>query len=360
MSYFNDQGSKEDPWASYGNIPSYSFGDQATNAAPDQGAFSFSTQPESFVPTTEPSVPMAGSFATPEAPVYSTLPKAGDFIAQPSAPFTGAPEPPPQQQNVYPNQQDLSLGSSSLSYSTTASLSSYSSDLPSNEIPNYQSDNPYTKKKPTENDSENWKAFRGCCLSITFFVAYITSAVIFGGGPPFGTPENPFVFASSFVDKGSIDDQIVYVCDGHFEYNVSSFGQLQSPNFPGNYIPNAECTNRFTSSSDGITFEFLHFEVEQSYDYVVFQDENDELYPFSDPIERLNWNGIRISFNSSDVEVLFVSDSQLEQPGFNIKIIDGYEESNDIEAKWPQLVANMPYLPCPYIRDPNVACDNGP
>ena len=58
--------------------------------------------------------------------------------------------------------------------------------------------------------------------------------------------------------------------------------------------------------------------------------------------KRNKWNGARISFNSSDVEVLFVSDANGEEYGFNIKIIDGYEASNDIDALWPQFADDMP------------------
>ncbi|CAG5080964.1 Oidioi.mRNA.OKI2018_I69.PAR.g9753.t1.cds [Oikopleura dioica] len=108
------------------------------------------------------------------------------------------------------------------------------------------------------------------------------------------------------------------------------------------YPFNTECTNRFTSMSDGITFEFVNFETEVFHDSVVFQDARNEHYQFTGPFEKNKWNGARFSFNSSDVEVLFVSDANGEETGFNIKIIDGYEASNDIDALWPQFAADMP------------------
>ena len=73
MSYFGDQGGKDDPWGSYGNAPSYSFGDQPESAY----QFGSDTAP----PTTSP--------AFGNAPSYSF----GDQSASPNQ-FQPDPAPP--------------------------------------------------------------------------------------------------------------------------------------------------------------------------------------------------------------------------------------------------------------------------
>ncbi|CAG5080961.1 Oidioi.mRNA.OKI2018_I69.PAR.g9752.t1.cds [Oikopleura dioica] len=174
---------------------------------------------------------MAGSIATPEAPVHPTPPKAGDYLPQPSVPLAGAPEPPPQQQHAYPTEQPLPLDahfsgiSETLSYSTSSSMTSYSSDLPSNS----------RRRKQMDDDVLMDYILRCFCCSIVLFLTLVFVGWIlwgdnehhYDGGPPLGSPQNPFVFASSFVDQGSIDNQTVNICDGNFEYDVSSFGHFQ-------------------------------------------------------------------------------------------------------------------------------------
>ena len=173
---------------------------------------------------------MAASFAAPEGPVESTPPKPVDYIAEPPIPPQPSVDFTPKEPNAYSTEQVLPLAADSSgtpSHTTSPSLTSSTNDLPIR-IPNYH---PQTPKKEnndeSEFDSDGFdKCLKCCCCG---FLLLIFLSMMFGkdDGPPLGTPSNPFPFASSFVDQGSIDDQTVNICDGNFEYSVSSSGHFQ-------------------------------------------------------------------------------------------------------------------------------------
>ncbi|CAG5101933.1 Oidioi.mRNA.OKI2018_I69.chr1.g67.t1.cds [Oikopleura dioica] len=135
-----------------------------------------------------------------------------------------------------------------------------------------------------------------------------------------------FNFATSFSNEGLIDLETVGICDGNHNYSVSAHAFLQSPNYPNNYDPFLECTTRFSTNSDGLTFEFTKFEVEHGFDNLVFRDSSAEEYAFSG-IQT----GMTVSFSSSYVDVHFESDHSVEDSGFSLKVKAGYESSFDAE-----------------------------
>lgn len=70
-------------------------------------------------------------------------------------------------------------------------------------------------------------------------------------------------------------DWIVAVCGG--DLNLENIGQLESPNYPLEYLPNKECIWRITVQEDHqVALKFQSFEVENhdncAYDYVEVRD----------------------------------------------------------------------------------------
>ena len=49
---------------------------------------------------------------------------------------------------------------------------------------------------------------------------------------------------------------------------------------------------------------------------------------------------MRLSTQFHPVQICFKSDEMIEDDGFTIRAIDGYEPENDIDANWPDKVNN--------------------
>ncbi|CAG5101877.1 Oidioi.mRNA.OKI2018_I69.chr1.g43.t1.cds [Oikopleura dioica] len=143
----------------------------------------------------------------------------------------------------------------------------------------------------------------------------------------------PAAFATSFTSMGSIDSSTVDICAGDNEYSVSSGGTFESPNYPSPYNNDAACTNKFTSSSDGITFAIVNFHTEAGYDELTFRGDDATEYAFTGFVS----NSTRFSFSSSYVEAHFSSDYAFAYSGFQIDVIDGYEPSNEVSMVWPNV-----------------------
>ncbi|CAG5103128.1 Oidioi.mRNA.OKI2018_I69.chr1.g629.t1.cds [Oikopleura dioica] len=173
-----------------------------------------------------------------------------------------------------------------------------------------------------------------CCPCI-FFVFMI----ILGGigaavsRDNLGPRNNPYNFTTEFSDQGSINSLIVGICDGDNEYSVSGTGTFQSSNYPeSNYNSNSQCTNRFSSSTDGLTFDFTSFEIEEFWDNLVFRDDAGEQYAFTGTQSET-----RFSFASSFVDVHFQSDHVVQKAGFSVQVSDGYEEDNEVSIIYPDV-----------------------
>ena len=76
---------------------------------------------------------------------------------------------------------------------------------------------------------------------------------------------------SDGVDSSLSND----ICAGDLNNNVDTTLDIKSPNYPSNYNDNTDCAKIYHSpSGDGLTFEFLDFNTESGYDYVYFQNLN--------------------------------------------------------------------------------------
>ena len=72
MSYFNsNDGTSTDPWGSYGNAPSYSFGDQFTPSYPTQENSAPSFESQSSAPTIPPMNSTQQSTVSQFSPSYA-------------------------------------------------------------------------------------------------------------------------------------------------------------------------------------------------------------------------------------------------------------------------------------------------
>ena len=124
---------------------------------------------------------------------------------------------------------------------------------------------------------------------------------------------------------------------------------FRSSNYPeSNYNANSQCTNRFSSSTDGLTFDFTSFEIEEFWDNLVFRDDAGEQYAFTGtqsvktvlgyfcPFQRL-FQETRFSFASSFVDVHFQSDHVVQKAGFSVQVSDGYEEDNEVSIIYPDV-----------------------
>ncbi|CAG5102085.1 Oidioi.mRNA.OKI2018_I69.chr1.g136.t1.cds [Oikopleura dioica] len=141
-------------------------------------------------------------------------------------------------------------------------------------------------------------------------------------------------FATTFSNRGSIDGSYAnfddYDADAK-EYSVSSSGNAISLYYgisgygTGGYAPNTEKSNRFTSTSDGITFDFAFFQVDTGGDFLVFRTQDGQKYFFTGDL-----TGTRFSFSSSYVDVHFTTDGNDQEVGFDVQIINGYQANNDI------------------------------
>ncbi|CAG5102039.1 Oidioi.mRNA.OKI2018_I69.chr1.g114.t1.cds [Oikopleura dioica] len=327
MSYPGNEGS-QDPWGAsaaspFGSAPSYSFGEQSIYPAEDPVAGSPSWQ-----------APLTPSYAEP-APAYALPPVA------PQA--TSLRDPKPIKPVLKPKKRRRER----------------------------------EHRSNDHDDDDEW-----CChpflIVMCMGFTFLGSTIIYGvttandyvppqlgdcvpaydgydydyGGPPNyyggygGSPSYydsgytsyylnnvPFDFATSLTNQSSLDSQTVGLCDGDYEYSVSTSGTFQSPNYPNNYGPCSRCTNRFASSSDGITFDLIAFQLEACCDALVFRNE----YGAEFMLTGHKQTQTRFSFESAFVDVYFHSDSSRSRSGFSIDVFDGYESNNDINSVYPSL-----------------------
>ncbi|CAG5103310.1 Oidioi.mRNA.OKI2018_I69.chr1.g712.t1.cds [Oikopleura dioica] len=282
----------------------------------------------------------------------NNVPPQGQQQPYPAAPFAGAPgyAAPPPAPAPAPSPQPVILNIQQNAAPTPPTLaapvpirSAQPSPTPSYKPP------PSPVIMPQEESSNSCGKF--ClgiiCCPVIFFgilviIALISRASSSGFDGPVSTGPNcgenvytttslPYnqspTPSSSFCQQGSINSNTVEFCEGsnHYEYSVSTSGTIQSPNYPNGYYPWHTCTSRFTTSSDGITFNFNNFTM-QSYESLTFSNSTNEDYAFSGSYS----SGTRFSFSSSSVTVFFVSESGYDYNGFQIDVINGYESYNDV------------------------------
>ncbi|CAG5101867.1 Oidioi.mRNA.OKI2018_I69.chr1.g38.t1.cds [Oikopleura dioica] len=95
----------------------------------------------------------------------------------------------------------------------------------------------------------------------------------------------------------------------------------------GSYSPNTEATHRFTSSSDGITFDFTFCEIDTGGDFLIFRKQDGQKYFFTGDL-----TGTRFSLSSPFVDVHFTTNGVDQSIGFDLEVIDGYEAFFDVTS----------------------------
>ncbi|CAG5102919.1 Oidioi.mRNA.OKI2018_I69.chr1.g534.t1.cds [Oikopleura dioica] len=317
------------------------------NTVPQQGQ-----QQQPYPTATYTGAPGYG--APQPAPTYAQQPAPASAFAPPPTP-SPAPSPQPVILNIQQNAPQTLAAPQPI----RPALSQQSLRNPSPQPPVIMPQ----QRKP-DNSARNFILGVICCPVISFgilIIVAIISVAINGpssgscggpNGPPcdyggpdyygsgYGGPDyygsgygGPDYYGSGyggyttthFSNQGSIDYNTVGICDGNNEYSVTSSGSFQSPNYPNMYPNDASCTNKFTTSFDGITFEVNGFYLESCCDSLTFSDNSGD-YPFTGQI----FNGTRFSFSSSNVIVSFTTDYSVQRYGFHIDVIDGYDPSNDI------------------------------
>ncbi|CAG5105214.1 Oidioi.mRNA.OKI2018_I69.chr1.g1928.t1.cds [Oikopleura dioica] len=158
-------------------------------------------------------------------------------------------------------------------------------------------------------------------------------------------PSPPFPLFDYFfnIDHSDVDGTSVELTSGGhttgLEYTVSTFIDVYVNSMF--YTSNIHMCNKIMShSSDGLTFEFTEFATELGYDFVYLQGVNGIQYFFSGPETPGSFDGMRLSTQFDPIQICFKSDHMIEDTGFLIRAIDGYEPENDIDANWPDKVSN--------------------
>ncbi|CAG5081306.1 Oidioi.mRNA.OKI2018_I69.PAR.g9837.t1.cds [Oikopleura dioica] len=112
------------------------------------------------------------------------------------------------------------------------------------------------------------------------------------------------------------------ICSGANEVTVASSLDIKSSNYPSDYDDDTDCTKVFHASSNGLTFEFIDFYTESSYDFLTFLDMDGNVL---ETLDGFQTNYGPISFELSSVQVNFYSDFMVTQSGFHIQVNDGFD-----------------------------------
>lgn len=137
-------------------------------------------------------------------------------------------------------------------------------------------------------------------------------------------------YMTSAKQAGHLGFTAVYeaVCGGDVDVDVS--GNLESPNFPDDYLPNKECVWRLTAPPDyQVALVFQTFEVENHdscfYDYVAVHDGNTTDAPLIGLFCGMNIPP-EVHSTGNQLLVKFVSDGSVQKGGFSAMYLKEFDE----------------------------------